>query len=71
MPDVTVGFAGGFNGENVEGRLRELVLALFHEDFCIDAEGGLRDKLTGAYGDDLLNRGKVRSYLQEASRVIR
>lgn len=40
------------------------------KEFCIDAEGGLRNKLTPAYGDDILSIRKVRGYLQSASQVI-
>lgn len=70
-PDLCIGFAGGFTGENVALRLRELVERLNEDAFCIDAEGGLRDKITPAYGDDLLNIGKVRRYLQSASSVLK
>ncbi len=70
-PDLIIGFAGGFTGENVESRLTDLVLMTQAEDFCIDAEGGLRDKLTSAYGDDLLNPTKVRNYLQNASKALK
>ena len=40
------------------------------KDFCIDAEGGLRDKLSSDYGDDLINLEKVKGYIQSASRVL-
>lgn len=70
-PDLTIGFAGGFTGENVAPRLREILKQIEEDKFCIDAEGGLRDKITSAYGDDLLNIEKVRGYLQSASSVLR
>ena len=70
-PYLTVGFAGGFTGENVAPRLKEILQQIKADDFCIDAEGGLRDKITSAYGDDLLNIEKVRGYLQSASSVLR
>lgn len=70
-PDLTIGFAGGFTGENVAPRLREIIQKIGEKDFCIDAEGGLRDKVTAAYGDDLLNIEKVRGYLQSASTVLK
>ena len=63
-PNLRVGFAGGFTGENVAPRIKELTKRLGEDNFCIDAEGGLRDKITEAYGDDLLNIEKVRKYLQ-------
>lgn len=70
-PELTVGFAGGFTGENVEARVKEIISQTGQDDFCIDAEGGLRDKLSGEYGDDLLNLAKARAYLQEAARVLK
>lgn len=70
-PNLIVGFAGGFTGENVAPRLRDILQRIGASDFCIDAEGGLRDKITQEYGDDLLNIEKVRSYLQSASLVSR
>ena len=69
--DLVIGFAGGFTGENVESRLTDLILMIQSEEFCIDAEGGLRDKLTLAYGDDLLNPLKVRNYLQNAAKALK
>jgi phosphoribosylanthranilate isomerase len=70
-PDLTIGFAGGFTGENVAPRLKEILRQIEEDKFCIDAEGGLRDKVTSAYGDDLLNIEKVKGYLQSASSVLR
>lgn len=69
--DLTIGFAGGFTGDNVQTRVDELYRRTYgSSNFSIDAEGGLRDKLSEEYGDDLLNMHKVRSYLQEASKVL-
>lgn len=70
LPDLTIGLAGGFTGENVKQRLEELSVKLNSLEFCIDAESGLRDKLSDNYGDDLLNFRKVRHYLQSAARVL-
>lgn len=70
-PNLTIGFAGGLTGENVAQISSELIHKTGESDFCIDAEGGLRDKVTSAYGDDLLNIEKVRSYLQSASLVLK
>ncbi len=67
---IMIGFAGGFTGENVGQRSQNLIQRLGTNKFSIDAEGGLRDKITDAYGDDLLNLQKVRSYLQESSKVF-
>lgn len=70
-PDLTIGFAGGFTGENVAPRLKEILQQIGEINFCIDAEGGLRDKITSAYGDDLLNLGKVKGYLQSTALVLK
>ena len=69
--NLTVGFAGGFTGENVVSRVNGLIDRIGHNNFCIDVEGGLRDKITPDYGDDILNEDKVRSYLQESSKVFK
>lgn len=71
LPKITVGFAGGLTGKNVDEQISKIISRTEHTDFCIDAEGGLRDKLSDKYGDDLLNLEKVRSYLQSASRVLK
>lgn len=68
LPSIVVGFAGGLNGENVCFRVNSLKRKLGTLDFSIDAEGGLRDKLSPAYGDDLLKLTKVSSYI---SKVLR
>ncbi len=65
-----IGFAGGFNGENVSRRVSDLINVIGNDDFFIDAEGGLRDKISNAYGDDLLNISKVSKYLSEAAKVL-
>ncbi len=70
-PNLIIGFAGGFSGENVGKRVQDILQQVDTDTFCIDAEGGLRDKVTEAYGDDLLNINKVRGYLQEASFVLK
>jgi phosphoribosylanthranilate isomerase len=70
-PNLTIGFAGGLNGTNVSKRITDISQTLGHKDFCIDAEGGLRDKITIEYGDDLLNIEKVRSYLQESKIILK
>jgi hypothetical protein len=70
LHDVKLGIAGGFNGDNVTSRMWEIQDAV-RELFCIDAEGGLRDKITDRFGDDTLNIDKVRAYLQAASRALK
>lgn len=71
FPGTTLGFAGGFTGNNVEERVQKLVKVTGSSDFCIDAEGGLRDKLSQDYGDDLLNANKAKNYLKSASTVLK
>ena len=70
VPSITAGFAGGFTGENVGKIVCEIRDVIGRSDFCIDAEGGLRDKITSAFGDDIFNVKKVSHYLQEASKVL-
>ncbi len=69
--NLVLGFAGGFNGKNVSSRLRKIIQKINENDFCIDAEGGLRDKITLAYGDDLLNIKKVSEYIQSSSLILK
>ncbi len=69
--DLTIGFAGGFTGKNVVPRVSKIFEKLGESVFCIDAEGGLRDKITSTYGDDLLNVKKVREYIQSTSLILR
>ena len=70
-PDVHIGFAGGFNGDDADLRIDKLIRYIGNDQFSIDAEGGLRDKITSEYGDDILNIEKVRRYLELASTVLR
>ncbi len=70
MPQTTIGFAGGFTGENVESRVEELKAKIGTSDFSIDAESGLRDKRSQAYGDDDLNLQKVQQYIAAVGRVL-
>ncbi|MEK6849659.1 MAG: hypothetical protein AABY01_03770 [Nanoarchaeota archaeon] len=62
---LTIGFAGGFTGENVRGRVHNLRMR-GAEKFSIDAEGGLRDKKSNAYGDDTFNAEKTAAYIKNA-----
>ena len=70
-PDLTGGFAGGFTGKNVSSRLNKIITQTKEKDFCIDTEGGMRDKLSEDYGDDIQNIHKIRDYLQDSSKVLR
>ena len=69
--NLTLGFAGGFGGDNVGERVQQLINLTGTDMFCIDAESGLRDKLSDSYGDDILNIDKARSYLQAASKILK
>jgi hypothetical protein len=64
-PHLNIGFAGGFSPATMH-RVATLAQMIGHTTFSIDAEGGLRDKVTEAYGDDLLNMEKVRAYIESA-----
>ena len=70
FPWLVVGFAGGLTGENVESKARSIISSVNEDNFCIDAEGGLRDKVTDEYGDDTLNFEKVRAYIRAASSAL-
>lgn len=70
-PHLTPGFAGGLSGNNAIPVINELKEKTGTYGFSIDAEGGLRDKITSEYGDDILNRIKVRFYLSAASYVLK
>lgn len=71
IPDLTIGFAGGFTGENTADRLRRIIKRISRQDFFIDAEGGLRDKVTEKQGNDLLNLDNVGAYLRAAASVLK
>jgi phosphoribosylanthranilate isomerase len=68
---ATVGFAGGLSGENVAGVIGDLIARMKTDEFVIDAEGNLRDKITPAYGDDVMNIEKVRKYISAAANGFR
>jgi hypothetical protein len=70
MPDITIGFAGGLSGDNVSEKVNKIIEARLTTNFCIDAEGKLRDKFSDRNGDDKLNIDKVRMYLQSASSAL-
>ncbi len=67
---VRVGFAGGFSGKNVAEKCKILSERLGTTSFCIDVEGGIRNKITEIYGDDLLDINKVKEYVDCAKKVL-
>lgn len=71
FPEITIGVAGGFTGENVEERIKSLTQKLGNNNFSIDAEGGLRDKITKNYGDDIYSREKVEGYIKNAAKTLK
>ncbi len=68
--DLTIGFAGGFTGKNVIERTANIIRRIGENNFCIDSEGGLREKIGSGQGNDLPNINKMREYLQAASLVL-
>lgn len=62
-PKIQVGFAGGFSGDNVFIRTIELYDSLLSQDFCIDAEGQLRDH-------SKIDLFKLEAYIQNFSKAI-
>lgn len=58
-PELTVGFAGGFDGLNVRSRLDTIAKNVVRK-CCIDTEGGVRND------DDTLNFEKVSGYVSGA-----
>jgi hypothetical protein len=61
-PNVRIGHAGGLQGQNAWDVITGLRERHGHRDFSVDAEGGLRRKLSGRYGDDLLDYNLLTSY---------
>lgn len=71
-PNLSIGFAGGLCGENVEKITKKLAEKLGTTDFSIDAEGKLRDKINvDFHGNDILSIEKVRKYLESGSKVLK
>ena len=70
LPNLALGFAGGFTGENVKKRCRELIDLVGADSFSIDAEGGLRDSISNAYGDDIYNSQRVENYIKAAQEIF-
>lgn len=63
-------FAGGFTAENVKERATRLKVAVGDNNFGIDAEGGLRERVGDKYGEDKLDFRKVKGYLRAASDIF-
>ena len=68
--DVVI--ARGLDARNVEGSISALVERIGTTDFSIDAEGRLRDGLSGEqyFGNDVLNIEKTKGYIRKAHEIL-
>jgi len=62
LPDAVIGIAGGFDGTNVEARIKT-IKQCYDKPFFIDAEGKLRDR-------QCLNIGKCKDYIQNSAKAL-
>ncbi|MGK0209237.1 MAG: hypothetical protein ACI83O_000507 [Patescibacteria group bacterium] len=69
-PNLRIGVAGGFTARNTIQRNIDLTHHLQTANYSIDAEGGLRDKITDKYGDDTFNYGKSLAYIKNTKQVL-
>ncbi len=70
-PSISIGFAGGLCGENVEQVTNDLAKRLGTTDFSTDAEGKVRDKINDDFhGNDILNIAKVQELLKNERKVL-
>jgi phosphoribosylanthranilate isomerase len=69
-PDLTVGFAGGLNGDNATREL-ERIVSRVGGDICVDVESGVRIPISSIYGDDFLDISKSRKFLEAVSSVLK
>ncbi|MBS3167331.1 hypothetical protein J4403_03950 [Candidatus Woesearchaeota archaeon] len=67
---LTIGFAGGLNSTNVYSETNKILNLIKSSDFCIDAEGGLRNKVTEIYGQDFLDINQAKGYLSNALKAF-
>jgi hypothetical protein len=67
---LRLGFAGGFDGDNVTARVQEIIDLTGRVNFSIDVESRVRDRLSERDGDDVLSLEKVRHYLQATAAVL-
>ncbi|MBI2035688.1 MAG: hypothetical protein HYT12_03330 [Candidatus Liptonbacteria bacterium] len=65
--DLAIGFAGGFNQFNVARLVEEISGWLGSNDFSIDAESGLRNKLGVGYGNDTYSPKKALAFFHNAA----
>lgn len=69
-PDLAIGFAGGFNAQNIFQKASELVKSIGNSDFSLDVESGVRLS-NKTSSNDRLSIDKVRTYLQNISKVLK
>ena len=67
---IVPGIAGGLKSSNVYEVIQEMKNQTGTLNFCIDAEGGLRDKLGKGFGNDVLNIKKLGDYVRRASGIL-
>ncbi|MEA2003342.1 MAG: hypothetical protein U9O53_00085, partial [archaeon] len=66
-----IGFAGGFDPDNISRRLGILIHELGTTDFSIDTEKGVRIPLSQKYGDDLFSAEKIEEYLTSSTSIFK
>jgi hypothetical protein len=62
--------AGGIDGHNARRKASHLFYSTGTKDVSLDAEGGLRNKLSEGYDNDVLNLDSVNGYLMGAAGAI-
>lgn len=66
LPDLAIGFAGGLNGDNALFLVSRIADMLKSDNFSIDAESGLRNRLGDGYGNDIFNKEKAKKFFEES-----
>ena len=64
LPNIRLGIAGGFSGDNVDERITT-IKQHYLKPFCIDAQGKLRTN-----DKEALNLEKTKAYISRAARVL-
>ncbi|MDE2020757.1 MAG: hypothetical protein KGJ13_10510, partial [Patescibacteria group bacterium] len=64
--NIGAALAGGLSQSNIERIVQELAAGLGTDNFSIDAEGGLRDRIGEGYGNDIFNPQKAGGYFRGA-----
>lgn len=70
LPNMAIGFAGGINDDNVEFIVRKLAQELRDDNFSIDCESGIRDKIGEGYGNDIFNPEKAERFFCNAIKAF-